>query len=151
MKTTTTRTIDCPPEALWPWLDETEKCKQWLRGLEDVQPVTPGPKRAGHVSKLFLREGRRVAEYEQTILDYEPKKRFRIRMMGGCFGANGVVVDYRLEDLGGRTRLDYECDMDFRGAFVLLAPLVAVLGRVQLGKILDRLQALAEGRGLATA
>lgn len=143
--------IDCPPDALWPWIDEPERCKQWLAGMEDVRPITPGPRREGYRAKIAIREGRRVTEYDETILAYVPNERFRMRMEGGGFRGGWVDVDYTLVDLGGRTRLDYECDARMKGVFRLLMPLFALFCRMQLKAFFRKLKQLAEGREGALA
>ncbi len=42
MKMTHSDTFHCSPQQLWPWIDDDEKSKQWLKGLEEVRPVTSG-------------------------------------------------------------------------------------------------------------
>jgi carbon monoxide dehydrogenase subunit G len=139
-------TIDCHPSALWPWIDETDKAKQWLRGLESAVPITKGPKRPGHETTLRIREGRKLSEYKQTILEYEPEKRFKMRMEGGCLRGMAMIVDYRLVDLGNhRTRLDYECTAEATGFMRILAKVFAVFGRMQARSFFRELKRLAEG------
>lgn len=147
-------TFACSPGELWPWLDETDRAKQWLRGLESAVPITEGPKRPGHESVLRIREGRKLSEYKQTILEYAPEQRFQMRMEGGCMRGMSVVVDYRLVDLGGgRTRLDYECATEARGFMRVLAWLFSFVGRMQARSFFRTLKRLAESgkAGPATA
>lgn len=152
MKVTTSTVFECAPSELWRWIDEPDRCKQWLRGLEDVQPVSTGPKRPGHETKLFIREGRRLQEYLQTIVEHVPERRFKMRMQGGCLGGSTMTVDYVLVDLkDGRTRLDYECSAEMKGVLRLFAPFFAVFGRMQVRSFFKKLKELAEGRGLASA
>jgi carbon monoxide dehydrogenase subunit G len=152
MKMKVSETIQCTPAELWPWLEEPERMKQWLRGLEEVRPVSTGPTRAGYQAKLFIREGRNLSEYDETILEYEPQRRIQLKMEGGCFKGGAMLVDYRLVDVGGgRTRLDYECEAQMRGFFRLFAPLFIVFGRMQAKSFFRTLRRLAEGRGLAAA
>lgn len=143
--------LDCTPAALWPWIDDPERCKQWLKGMEDVRPVSTGPRREGWKAKVFIREGGRLSEYDETILAYEPNRRFRIKMEGGCLRGGSIVVDYALVDLGGRTRLDYECDAQMSGFFRIFAPLFAIFGRMQLEAFFRKLKELAEGGSGALA
>lgn len=144
--------VRCSPGALWPWIDDPERSKQWLRGLEEVRPITSGPRRAGHRAVLRIREGRRVSEYTQTLLEYEPEKRFKLRMEGGCLRGMVMVVDYTLVDLGdGRTRLDYVCAAETKGLYRLFGVLFAVFGRMQVRSFFRGLKRLAEGERLAGA
>lgn len=150
MKVVHSETFRCPPRVLWSWIDDPEKSKQWLRGLEEVIPLTPGPKRAGSRATLRIREGRRLSDYEQTLLDYEPERRFHMTMAGGCLRGAVIDVDYQLTELGdGGTRLDYACFAETKGLFRIFGFLFAVFGRLQLRSFFRKLKQLAEGEALA--
>jgi carbon monoxide dehydrogenase subunit G len=146
MKLNYSAVIEVPPEALWPWLDDPEKCKQWMRGLLDVKQTSPGPKRKGTTAIMLIQEGGRTAEYQETILEYEPNKRFKLSMAGGCMKDTVLVIDYKLEDLGNRTRLDYECSAEMKGRawLKLLAPVFMIFGRIQMKSFFKKLKRLAE-------
>ncbi len=71
--------LDCPPVALWPWIDDPERCKQWLKGMEDVRPVSTGPRREGWKAKVFIREGGRLSaavelEAHRHAIAFEPRR-----------------------------------------------------------------------------
>ncbi|MBI5364197.1 MAG: SRPBCC family protein [Planctomycetes bacterium] len=138
--------IHCTPARLWPWLDDAERSKQWLRGLEEVEAITPGPKRPGYETLLRIREGRKLSEYKRTLLEYEPERRFVMKVEGGCM--RGVVLheEYRLADLGdGSTRLDYTFSAEMKGWMRIFGPLFALFGRMQTKSFFKKLKALAEG------
>jgi len=149
MKLSMSQVIACPPEALWPWLDDPERCKQWMKGLLEVRPTSSGPRRKGYTAVLVIREGGRPVEYEETILEYEPARRFKLRMVGGCLKSSAIEIDYKLEDLGARTRLDFELVCDSQ-SFVLklVGPLFGMFARMQLRRFFKRLKELAEGRAV---
>ncbi len=146
MKFTTNTTIECPPQELWAWLTEVPRMKLWMKGLVDVTPTSPPPRRAGSTAVLKLEQGRRIREYPATTLVFDAPRHLRMSMFGGC------VVDYRLDDLGPRTRLDCDCEIELPGAAKLLSPLLAIMGRMQLNGFLKKLKRLAEaGADVATA
>ncbi len=151
MKLALTTEIRCSPERLWPWLDDPELCKQWLRGMEEIRPVSDGPRRPGWQAKMFIREGGRLSEYDETILEYEPARRFKLRMEGGCFRGGSVTVDYRLHEHDGHTRLEYSCDAQMGGILRLLGPLFAIFGRMQARSFMVKLKQLAEQGDAAVA
>lgn len=102
--------INAPSNVLWTWLDDSEKIKLWMKGVEDDVPTSDGPRRVGSTFRMKIREGRKVTEYDGTITAYEPCRYLAIDMVGGCMGPMTMHVDYRLEEVGaGRTRLDYSC------------------------------------------
>jgi carbon monoxide dehydrogenase subunit G len=153
MKMTMTQMIQCSPEALWPWLDDPERCKQWMKGLIEVRPTCSGPRRKGYTAVLVIQEGGKPAEYEETILEYERARRFKLRMVGGCLKNAAIEVDYKLEDLGGRTQLEYEFSCESQSFFLkLLGPLLGVFARMQVKSFFKNLKKLAENEGgLATS
>jgi carbon monoxide dehydrogenase subunit G len=109
MQVTLTREFACTPERLFSFLEEPEKQKQWMKGLLETQAV--GEEQPGIVGSKFrmkIKEGRKVADYDGVITAYDKPKQLAIDMTGPTFPAGAVMhVDYRLADLGGRTRLDY--------------------------------------------
>ena len=144
MKMNYSTVIEVPPEALWPWLDDPEKCKQWMKGLIEVRQTSPGPKRKGTTAILLIQAGRKPAEYQETILEYEPNKRFKMSVIGACQKNLTMTSDYKLDDLGGRTRLDYEWTAEMSGFMKLLAPLFMIFGRLQTRSFFKTLKRLAE-------
>ena len=108
MRYTANNEIDCTPEQLWPWLSEPERMKQWMKGLEEIVPDAPGPARAGATYRMRIREGRKVTEYREELLAYEPPRRIRFKITGGSFGTMSFCGENELIDAGGgRTRLRY--------------------------------------------
>ena len=139
------QTIGCSPEALWPWIDDPERSKQWMRGLVEVRPTSPGPRRKGSTAVVVIQEGRRSAEYDETILEYEPARRLKLRLVGGSFRGTGLEIDYKLDDLGGRTRLEYECGCELQNkVLAFFAPLFGVFARMQARSFFRKLRKLAE-------
>lgn len=144
--------VDCAPSALWPWIEDPERNKQWLEGVERAEPVTPGPRRVGSVTKIYIREGRKLGEYRQTLLEHVPERRFKMRMEGGCLRGSAMVNDYVLVDLGdGRTRLEYECTAELVGWMRVMGPLFKLMGAMQVRKFFRTLKALAEGGARTSA
>jgi len=147
IKMTHSDTFRCSPQQLWPWIDDDEKSKQWLKGLEEIRPVSGGPKRPGYEAKMFIREGRKLSEYDVTYLAYEPNKRLRMKSVGGCGKGAEFICDYELVDLhDGRTRVDFGCEVNSTSRVLrLLSPLFKLFSRMMLKRFLRKLKELAEG------
>jgi carbon monoxide dehydrogenase subunit G len=138
--------IACTPERLWPFLEEPEKQKLWMKGLLENTRSGEGP---GSTFHMKIKEGGRVAEYDGEVTDRDPPRHLAVRLRGGAMPAGMVVnVDYRLTDLHGRTRLDYAAQMtsDRRLSLFLrlLMPLIRLFGKRQLKRFLKKLKQLAE-------
>lgn len=146
LKTTYTDTFACTPAQLWPWIDDQSLRKQWLKAIEDTKPVSSGPHRPGYQGKMYIREGRKLGEYDTTLLAYEPNKRFQLEIAGREGKNMKVVVDYQLSDLrDGRTRLDYSFEVTQSGRMLkIFGPVLMFFGRLQLKRMLRGLHELAE-------
>jgi uncharacterized protein YndB with AHSA1/START domain len=141
----------CTPEKLWPFLEEPEKQKLWMKGLLENRLTSDGPARPGSTFAMKIKEGGSVSDYAGEITALERPRHLGIRFWGGCFPNNTVMrVDYRLADLRGRTRLDYVAEMEGgqMGFFMrLMMPLFKLFGRLQLRSFMRTLKKLAEAPG----
>ena len=140
--------VACPPEKLWPYLDQPDLQKQWMKGLEEIKVTSEGPKRAGSKFRMRIKEGGKTAEHEGQVTAYERNRHLGIRFWGGSFQEGMVMnVDYRLADLNGRTRLDYWCKLDFppQGFLMrLFMPVGVFFARMQLRGFMKKLKSLVE-------
>jgi uncharacterized protein YndB with AHSA1/START domain len=96
--------IDAPAERVFAVLEDPERMKLWMRGLVDMR-FASRPTRVGTRFTQRIREGGRVAEYAGQVTAYDPPARLGMRVGNDRFT---IELDYRLHDVGGRTRLDYE-------------------------------------------
>lgn len=83
MKVETSIEFACPPEAVWPWLVESERMKQWMKGLLEIRPLGAPAPRAGAEYELVIREGGRIEVYCERIVEFEPHRRLAIELTGG--------------------------------------------------------------------
>jgi carbon monoxide dehydrogenase subunit G len=140
-----TSEIACPPAVLWSYLENSAKQKQWMKGLESVEPEGEGPVGVGSVAKLRIKEGGRIAEYRSRVVEREPYTHLAVAVTGKNFGNAEMRIDYRLTDLGGRTRLEYDCA--FVGGGFVMKVMMALFGwflKKQLTSFMGTLKRLAE-------
>jgi carbon monoxide dehydrogenase subunit G len=140
--------IRCTPEQLWPFIDDAEKQKLWLTTLIEITPTSELDRTVGSTFDMRVREGRRIVSYEGRINAYNPPRHLGVSFWGGRF-APGIImkVDYRLADLGQRTRLEYyaEVDTDALPAPARLAiPIARVFTFFQLRSFMRNMKRLAE-------
>ena len=153
METTYTVLIDCTPEQLWPWIEEPDKQKQWMKGLLENVDMSDGPTRVGSTFRMTIQEGRRVAEYTGEITNYDPHRRLGVRLWGEALKGIEIIADYKLQNLGVRTRLDYvaTADASRAGFFVkLMMPLFKLFSAMQLRGFMKTLKHLAEAEAAQT-
>ncbi|HEX3725701.1 MAG TPA: SRPBCC family protein [Pirellulales bacterium] len=145
----------CTRRQLWPFLDEPDRQKLWLTTLIDVVPTSPMSRSVGATFDMRVREGRRTAQYEGRIDAYDPPRHLGVSFWGGALGPGVVMrVNYRLADLGPRTRLEYEAEVDTErlpGPLKLAIPLARVFTFFQLRYFMRNLRRLAEAAARSDA
>jgi hypothetical protein len=138
----------CTPWQLWPYIDEPDKQKQWLTTLIDAVPTSQLARAVGTTFAMRFREGWRVASYEGRINAYDPPRHLGVSFWGGALAPRMVMrVDYRVADLGSRTRLEYYADIDtepLRGLLKVLIPLAWTFTSLQVRYFMRRLRHLVE-------
>jgi carbon monoxide dehydrogenase subunit G len=141
--------VACAPAHLWKFIYEPERQKLWMKGMLENRPTSEGPTRVGSTFHMRIKEGTKSADYDGEVTAYDPPKHLGIRFWGGTFPKGMKMrADYRLTDLGGRTRLDYvaEVDSEKKPPFLmrLLMPLFLLFGKLQLRSFMKTLKRLAE-------
>jgi uncharacterized protein YndB with AHSA1/START domain len=137
--------VSQPPEAVFPWLLETDKVPRWTGNLETYEQLTDGPLGQGsRVRQTVLVSGSRVT-VEIEVVRYEPPRSAEAR-----FETNGVQVVnlYDLEPAGAGTRLTQSMDAKPASfAARVLIPVVQPRLERKLTEDLERLRALLDGGG----
>jgi uncharacterized protein YndB with AHSA1/START domain len=148
MRLETTALFACPVERLWQHIEDPDKQKTWMKGLLSNEPTSAGPKGVGSTFRLKIQEGRKPADYDGEVTAYDPPHRLEVLFWGGNFPACAKMrVDYRLTQVGDRTRLDYVATFEAEklGLFWrLMLGLVKIFGRLQLRGFLRALRRQVE-------
>lgn len=121
MHVTLVTRIEVPPEALWPWLVEPERQKQWMHGVVSNERTEGDGKSVGSRFRMQIKEGGRVSDYEGTVVAYDEPRRLGVELVGGC-GKTPMTMraTYVLTPEGGGTRLAYEGGGELPGFFAKL-------------------------------
>jgi carbon monoxide dehydrogenase subunit G len=147
MKVRFTREFDAPPDAVFPYLEEPDKIRQWMPGIVDDRQIGDGPMQVGSMFELDVREGRKVVTYRGEITAYQRDRRMGLRLVGGCSKRPlQMDVDYRLHPIdGARTRIDYTCEVATQGLVMRwMKPLLELVSRIVLRRFFGRLAGLVE-------
>ncbi|MBK8025330.1 MAG: SRPBCC family protein [Chloroflexi bacterium] len=140
--------IDRSPSEVFTWLDDPQKARQWVPGLVDIQPITPGGSRAGAKARHVYRENGRTFETEEEMLIYEPNRHIKIRGRAAGFE---MTAEYQLSPTGAGTLLRFESTLRFNNPVMrLLTPLLTRGADQRTVQDLQRLKALVEAGGSAT-
>ena len=135
-------TIDRPREEVWASFDNVENLKKWQPTLESFDLQNGKPGQVGAESRLIYKEnGRRVVMLETITGRREPES------FSGTYdtsmGKNSMWIGFEPID-GGRTRLVVDAEFGFKGAMMLVGPLMkGAVGR-RMRADLERFKALLE-------
>ena len=141
--------IERSPADLWPWLTETERVQRWNPGIVSDEPTTPGPTGVGTRTKMKLREGSEIVDYDTELTAYEPDRLVALEMRGGKLGASPMHVRYTVSSLNGGSELRYRATWRPREMTLrLMSPLIAIVACRQCRRSLAGLKELAEGAGV---
>ncbi|MFN7130903.1 MAG: SRPBCC family protein [Myxococcales bacterium] len=134
--------IDAPAERVFALVSEPERMKAWIPELVEIVPTSPEQHVAGATFRQKLKEGSRVSTYDGELLACTPPAHLAVKLQSPMLE---VRTDFRLTDEGGRTRLDYTCDVEAkRGWLKLLMRLFSGLNQKIADEQMRRLKAAAE-------
>ena len=126
--------INNTPENVFPWIDDPEKAKQWMTSVSGGEILNETPERIGTTFKETVQENGRGTELYGEITGYIPNE-FMSFHLSGKF--NVVDVEYRLEDIEGRTRLTFNSDVRFKS---FTRVLMLIMGSLFKKKTMDHLK-----------
>ena len=147
MKNTYTIEIDAPPADVFYFLEHGERLKDWLPNLVEHEDLEITENKVGSTARqVFLERGRRM-EMIGTTTAFEANRRLAAEVSGDAFD---LMVDYELEDLGGRTRVRQDSELRFKGFLRFVGPIMVFFTKKSAEKHLEetfgKLKALAEAR-----
>lgn len=137
--------IDAPPARVFALLHNAERAREWLPNLVENEDLVRTPDVVGSTFRhVYLERGRRM-EMLGKIVGYEPPRRLTLTLTGPV----EILVDYVLDDLGGRTRLTQRSEMRFKNRLIkivgaLMQPLLKGAAAKQAESSFGELKRLVE-------
>ncbi|HET9220564.1 MAG TPA: SRPBCC family protein [Terriglobia bacterium] len=137
--------INASPERVFPWIDDPKRLGAWLPSLVENEMLRQTDNKIGSsFRQVYLERGRRM-EVWGVVTAYEPNRRLACQIRGEAFDLD---VDYRLDDLDGRTRLTQNSEVRMKGVFkvvgFLMSPLMRKASTKQAEDGFLKLKTLAE-------
>jgi uncharacterized protein YndB with AHSA1/START domain len=132
--------LNRPVDQVFAFLTDASKQPTWQSNLIEIEPLTEGPMRVGTRIREVRRVGRRPTEYQAEVIDFEPNKRFALRVITGPH----VTLSYSFAAEDGGTRLRYQFVMRTSGMMRVLEPLIARSLRKQSTSDFERLKGILE-------
>lgn len=141
-----------PPAAVWPWVVEPERQKQWVGWLTEIHERESGPPAPGHRMTWVMIDpnmGNQRVEIHGEYAEVQPERLSVVKLDApGMFTGTAT---YELTALGdGRSRLSYVSEYEMGSWFHrLLEPVVTPQARKKAVEDVERLKTLAEAEGAA--
>ena len=134
--------IDRPAADVFPYLAAPERRLKWMEKLVASEQLTDGePSLGTRFRDVFEDHGHRV-ELDAEIVEWEPDERVSTRLTSSGFDS---TASQRLEDLGGRTRLEVTIETEYKSRFArLMGGVITGHAQKQLETDLERLKRLLE-------
>lgn len=146
MRNTATIDIDAPPATVFKWIHDADLNKQWLPNLVESTIVHSEPGMVGNrFHQVYLENGRRM-EMDGVVTAYEQDRYLACEITGPFH----LTVDYRLDNLGGRTRVTQNSEIRFKGGVLmkligaLMGPVMRKMSQKNSGNAFRKLKQLAE-------
>ncbi|MCA9021523.1 MAG: SRPBCC family protein [Planctomycetaceae bacterium] len=144
MEITYQQEIIAPIDVVFSFLNDDEKMKLWMEGLESIE-YPNGQNTENPVGTEFIqtiREGGQTQQYTGTVTEYEPPTLIAFELHSPAFQVN---VTYELTAQGRKTQLDYHCEFVFASLFHrIIGFLFSGLTKRILNSQMKKLSLLAE-------
>ena len=142
-------TVEVPasPEAVFPWMLDTDKVPRWQSGVQRYEPVRPGPLQVGSGIHEDLTVSGYALQLELEVVRLEPPQRAELRFQGSGFRA---VNHYTVAPAPGGARVTWAIEGDatsFKAR--LIVPMVQAKLQEKLDGDLRRLRDLVAGESAA--
>jgi len=137
--------ISRPPQAVFDYVGDLSRHKEWQSALVDVQLEDDGPTKLGtKVKETRLVTGGKQS-YEYEITQWEPPRVSGFKVLSGPVRPEGTITFTPLDD-GDRTRVDFQMEFHGHGFGKLLTGLATRDARKHVPTDLAALKARCESQ-----
>ena len=145
----TTVVVHAPIERVWAYVADVERQPEWMREMQAVRLLTPGPVGRGTRGEATVRIAGIAVTDPVTVDVFEPPRRFGISH-DGLFGGGGIIT---LVPLGSGTETAVHWAERLvppilpRLGAVLQSPVLSRIFQSDMERMRDIVEAGADGRG----
>ena len=118
MKLTYTIDINSTPENVFSWLGTPERAMKWQSNISRTEILHETPNLIGTTFREIVEENGRCVEMRGVVTDYRENQALAMHL-GGKY--NNIDVEYRLEEIEGRTRLTMISHIRFKSFLKILS------------------------------
>ena len=134
--------IDCPADEVFAFLADFENVPRWNYAIGETTKISEGPVGVGTAYRQVRGIPRR-AEESFEVTSFEPNRRLAIK---GTLGPFASELQYRLEPVGGGTRVTNEVGLKPRGILGIVGQVAASRVKEAVAENLGELKRLLEAR-----
>ena len=119
-------TINRPVEEVWKFMSNLENATKWDRGVLEAKQISDGPSGVGAIIRTRRQFMGRQQIRQLQITEWEPNRRV------GLAGTNEQMtaqIRYTFEPVGDRTILTGSGEVDIRGLWKVLTPIISSMGK----------------------
>src|ERR1043165_9975472 len=117
---TAERRVARPLENVFRYLADVAKQTEWVQGVSDCHWTGPGPVRVGSVAEQSMTFMGKLRILPLALIQYNPPLRLRFEKTEPFL----IRFGFELEGDGSATLVRYPVEMDPRGLFRIIIPLV---------------------------
>lgn len=103
--------IAAPPAAVFPWIADPEKAKQWQKNVQGGEILTRTPEMVGTTFTEIIEENGKTLEMRGEITEYVENKAIAFHILSKI---HEFDVRYAVHEIDGATRLSIETDIKWK-------------------------------------
>ena len=126
--------IESTPEEVFFWIKNPERAKEWMTSVSETEMLSGTPNTVGSTFREIVRDQNGKTEMHGTVTGFEENQMISFHLSGEY---NVVDVEFRVEEIGERTRVTQTADILWRGSMKVVS---IFLGRRIKKKIMSQSQ-----------
>jgi uncharacterized protein YndB with AHSA1/START domain len=110
--------IESSPEEVFYWLKNPEKAKAWMTSVSETEMLSGAPNMVGSTFREVIKDQNGQTEMQGVVTRYQENELIAFHLSGQY---NTVDVEFRLEEIGERTRVIQNAEVRFRSFMKILS------------------------------
>jgi uncharacterized protein YndB with AHSA1/START domain len=121
MKLTFAVDIESSPEEVFFWLKDPQKAKEWMTSVSETEMLSGTSNTVGSTFREIIKDQNGQTEMQGVVTGYQENEMISFHLSGVY---NTVDVEFRLEQIGERTRVIQNAEVRFRSFMKILSVLL---------------------------
>lgn len=118
MKLKFTIDIESSPEEVFSWIKDPERAKEWMTSVPEGEMLSGSPNTIGSTFREVVRDQNGETEMHGIVTGFQENEMISFHLSGDY---NTVDVEFRVENIGKRTRVTQTADIRWRGFMKIMS------------------------------